>query len=143
MLPASDLVAETEGDAGEPTEQWRGSGAVLVVDDEDTVRTVAMRLLAYLGFEPVAAVDGFEAVNLLPTLGDLRFVFLDLTMPHMDGQQTLRELRKARPELRALIMSGFSEQDISHRFQDGHFIDFIQKPFNLTQAREKIRRLLA
>ena len=64
-------------------------------------------------------------------------------MPHMDGQQTLRELRKARPELRALIMSGFSEQDISHRFQDGHFIDFIQKPFNLTQAREKIRRLLA
>jgi PAS domain S-box-containing protein len=143
MLPAStETVAEADS-ASTPPEQWRGSGNVLVVDDEETVRTVTLRLLSYLGFKAVAAVDGREAVKLLPTLGDLRFVFLDLTMPHMDGQQTLRELRKARPDLRALIMSGFSEQDISHRFQDGHFIDFIQKPFNLTQAREKIRRLLA
>ena len=142
MLPASDQIAETDCVA-ETAEQWRGSGTVLVVDDEDTVRTVAMRLLAYLGFDPVAAVDGREAVKLLPTLGELRFVFLDLTMPHMDGQQTLHALRKARPDLRALIMSGFSEQDISHRFDGDQFIDFIQKPFNLTQARDKIRRLLA
>ncbi len=142
LLPASELIAESH-EVSEPPEQWRGSGTVLVVDDEDTVRTVAMRLLTFLGFETVAAVDGREAVKLLPALGDLRFVFLDLTMPHMDGHQTLRELRKARPGLRALIMSGFSEQDISHRFQGDQFIDFIQKPFNLTQAREKIRRLLA
>ncbi len=143
MLPASDLAAESDGDVAEPPEQWRGSGTVLVVDDEETVRSVAMRLLGFLGFEPVAAVDGREAVKLLPTLGELRFVFLDLTMPHMDGQQTLREMRKVRPNLRALIMSGFTAQDISHRFKDDQFIDFIQKPFNLTQAREKIRRLLA
>ena len=88
------------------------------------------------------AVDGREAVKLLPTLGELRFVFLDLTMPNMDGQQTLHELRRMRPGLRALIMSGFTAQDISHRFGGAEQIDFIQKPFNLTQAREKIRRLL-
>ena len=143
MLPASDQLAEEDGADAEPPEQWRGSGSVLVVDDEETVRNVAMRLLTFLGFEPVAAADGREAVKLLPTLGDLRFVFLDLTMPHMDGQQTLRELRKARPDLRALVMSGFTEQDISHRFKNERFVDFIQKPFNLTQTREKIRRLLA
>ncbi len=142
MLPASDQAAEPDA-AAESPEQWRGSGTVLVVDDEDTVRHVAMRLLGYLGFETVAAADGREALKLLPTLGELQFVFLDLTMPHMDGQQTLREMRKLRPDLRVLIMSGFSTEDIATRFQNDRFVDFIQKPFNLVQTREKIRRLLA
>lgn len=142
MLPASDKIAESDA-APELPEQWRGSGTVLVVDDEDTVRHVAMRLLGYLGFETVAAADGREAMKLLPSLGELQFVFLDLTMPHMDGQQTLREMRKLRPDLRVLIMSGFSTEDVATRFQNDRFVDFIQKPFNLGQTREKIRRLLA
>ena len=142
LLPVSSELAESASDLVPPTEAWTGSGMVLVVDDEDTVRSVATRLLEFLGFQTVTATNGREAVDLFPTLGALRFVFLDLTMPHMDGQQTLRELRKLQPDLRVLIMSGFSTQDVAERFAKDPFVDFIQKPFNLTQTREKIRRLL-
>ncbi len=142
LLPVSSDLAESGSDFVPPAEAWTGSGTVLVVDDEETVRNVATRLLDFLGFQTVTATNGSEAVDLFPTLGALRFVFLDLTMPHMDGQQTLRELRKLQPDLRVLIMSGYSAQDVAARFANDPFVDFIQKPFNLTQTREKIRRLL-
>ena len=143
LLPASGDAAEVNPDGALPAGEWKGSGTVLVVDDEDTVREVATRLLEFLGFQTVTAANGREAVELFPTLGEVRFVFLDLTMPHMDGQQTLREIRRLRPEQRVLIMSGFSAQDVASRFENDPFVDFIQKPFNLEQAREKIRALLA
>jgi DNA-binding NtrC family response regulator len=73
----------------------------------------------------------------------VQFVFLDLTMPRMDGAETLRALRKLQPDLRVLIMSGFSAQDVATRFEDDAHVDFIQKPFNLSSTREKIRQLLA
>ena len=142
LLPVTGDVAEPGPDLVQPVEAWKGSGMVLVVDDEDTVRSVTTRLLDFLGFQTVTATNGREAVDMFPTLGALRFVFLDLTMPHMDGQETLRELRKLQPDLRVLIMSGFSAQDVASRFAKDPFVDFIQKPFNLTQTREKIRRLL-
>jgi PAS domain S-box-containing protein len=142
LLPAGIDAADTDSDSALPDEEWQGSGTVLVVDDEDTVRAVATRLLEFLGFKVVTATNGREAVKIFTTLGDVRFVFLDLTMPHMDGQQTLRELRRLRPGVRVLIMSGFSAQEVAGRFARDPFVDFIQKPFNLTQAREKIRRLL-
>ncbi len=142
LLPIGHGTPAAELDGAQPDEDWKGSGLVLVVDDEDTVRHVASRLLGFLGFESVAAANGREAVELFPTLGEVRFVFLDLTMPHMDGQETLRELRRLRPDLRVLIMSGFSTQEVADRFAGDRHIDFIQKPFNLVLAREKICRLL-
>ena len=142
LLPASKNIADADPQGGQPAEEWKGSGTVLVVDDEDTVRNVTTRLLAFLGFQTVTAKDGREAVDMFPTLGELRFVLLDLTMPRMDGEQTLRELRKLQPDLRVLIMSGFSPQDVATRFENDRLIDFIQKPFNLAQTREKIRLLL-
>jgi PAS domain S-box-containing protein len=142
LLPASADAAEMGAAATIPDEEWKGSGLALVVDDEETVRSVATRLLDFLGFQTVTASNGREALEIFPTIPGVRFVFLDLTMPHMDGQETLREMRKLRPDVRVLIMSGFSAQEVANRFaKDGH-VDFIQKPFNLALAREKIRRLL-
>ena len=142
MLPATEDAPEAATEEDPAPAPWRGSGTVLVVDDEDTVRNVAVRLLSFFGFQSVTAADGREAMEIFPTLTDVRFVFLDLTMPHMDGEQTLRALRKLQPDVRVLIMSGFSEHDVASRFEKDEHMDFIQKPFNLTQTREKIRRLL-
>jgi len=142
LLPATSDLANACSDAKPPTDNWCGTGLVLVVDDEDTVRNIATRFLEFLGFQTVTASDGSEAVALFPALGDVRFVFLDLTMPRMDGVETLRALRSLRPDLRVLIMSGFNTQDVAFRFGDDPFVDFIQKPFNLAQVRQKIRRLI-
>jgi PAS domain S-box-containing protein len=142
LLPATGEAADADVHDEEPHEEWKGSGLVFVVDDEDTVRHVTARLLDFLGFQTVMAKDGVDALEKFPTLTDVQFVVLDLTMPRMDGAETLRELRKLRPDLRVLIMSGFSEHDVATRFEKDQFVDFIQKPFNLAQAREKIRRLL-
>ena len=106
------------------------------------MRNIATRLLTHLGFNVTVAMDGREAVEMFPNLGDVRFVFLDLTMPHMDGPETFRELRRMKPETRVLIMSGFSEEDVADRFGNDRFVAFVEKPFNLPQVREKIRNLL-
>ena len=142
LLPATRDIAETGSATVPAPDSWRGTGLVLVVDDEDTIRSVTTRLLDFLGFQTITASDGSEAVDLFPTLRDVRLVVLDLTMPRMDGVETLRALRKLQPDLPVLIMSGFSTQDVATRFGDDARVDFIQKPFNLAQTREKIRRLL-
>ena len=141
FLPVSEQFAGlTEGKAP-AADTWRGSGTVLVVDDEETVRKIASRMLQHLGFQVSVAVDGREAVTMFPTLTDLRLVFLDLTMPHMDGPETLRELRRLQPDVRILIMSGFNEEDAADRFANERLVEFIQKPFTLAQVRDKIRCL--
>ncbi len=112
------------------------------MDDEDTVRNVATRFLDFLGFKAITATNGREALALFPSLEDVRFVFLDLTMPQMYGEETLRELRKLRPDLRVLVMSGYTTQDVASRFGNDPLVDFIQKPFNLDHVRKKIRCLL-
>jgi PAS domain S-box-containing protein len=142
FLPASPATAESASARTPAAGNWRGTGSALVVDDEETVRNIASRLLQHLGFKVSVAVNGREALKIFPTLTDLRFVFLDLTMPHMDGPETFRELRRLNPDTRFLIMSGFSEQDVATRFANEPFVDFIEKPFNLTQVRDKLRRLL-
>ena len=142
LLPDCGEAAYSSSESAETDGDWQGSGTVLVVDDEDTVRAVATRLLDFLGFQTATATNGREALQIFPTIAEVSFVLLDLTMPHMDGQQTLRELRKLRPDVRVLIMSGFSAQEVAERFEKDGRVNFIQKPFNLAQVREKIRRLL-
>ena len=142
LLPVASDRVEATSETGAPPDSWRGAGLALVVDDEDTVRAVTTRLLDFLGFQTITAADGSEAVDLFPTLRDVRLVVLDLTMPRMDGVETLRALRKLQPDLPVLIMSGFTTQDVATRFAGDTRVDFIQKPFTLAQAREKIRRLL-
>jgi PAS domain S-box-containing protein len=142
FLPASPQAAESATPTKPEAGTWRGTGTALVVDDEETVRNIASRLLTHLGFQVRVAVNGREALAIFPDLTDLRFVFLDLTMPHMDGPETFRELRSLRPETRFLIMSGFSEQDVTTRFANERLVDFIEKPFTLSQVQDKVRHLL-
>jgi signal transduction histidine kinase len=106
------------------------TGTVLLVDDEDTVREIGMRLLEQAGFEVVGASDGCQAVDYYREHADeISCVLLDLTMPKMDGEETYRELRRIREDVRVVLSSGFSEQDVVSRFADGGIAGFIQKPY--------------
>lgn len=107
-------------------------GTVLVVDDEAVVREVATAALVQIGFEVLEAADGASAVALLKRYNQpLSGVLLDLTMPGMDGASTLRALRELRPGLKAVLMSGFDQQDTLSRHQDLEVVGFLPKPFTV------------
>ncbi|MBI3887423.1 MAG: response regulator [Opitutae bacterium] len=136
--PAEDLEKHLV-----PQVAWRGRGTVLVVDDEETVRAVSARMLESLGFAVVLAEhgrDGFEKFQLEPDRYSL--VLLDLTMPHMDGQETFRQLRALRPAVKILLMSGFNQQEAISRFTGKGLAGFVQKPFELGTLALEIRRVL-
>ena len=122
----------------------KNDGTVLLVDDEATVRRVAEKILTGSGYRVVAASDGEEGVAVFraaPARFDV--VLLDLTMPRVDGEEALRRLQAIRPDVRVLIMSGFSEQDTASRFVGRGVAGFLAKPFNAEMLLTKVREVLA
>lgn len=125
-------------------DQWRGSGTVLVVDDEEIVRTTATRMLTSMGFTVLTANDGREGIATFKAHAEsIRAVVLDLTMPHLDGEATFRELRLLRPEVRVLLVSGFDEQEAVNRFLGKGLAGFLQKPFKMESLRLLIKEMTA
>jgi two-component system cell cycle sensor histidine kinase/response regulator CckA len=119
------------------------SGMVLVVDDEKAVRDVGIALVSYLGFKPIGAADGEEALQLFEAHGEeLAFVLLDMTMPRMDGITALREMKRRRPDARVILCSGFGEHDAAERFSAEGAAGFIQKPYGLEQLKTTILAVL-
>jgi PAS domain S-box-containing protein len=142
LLPASSLPAEPIRQEVRPV-PFTGEGVVLVVDDEETVRALAVRMLTDAGFEVLEAGDGQAAVEMfVPAADRIRLVLLDLMMPRLDGEQTLAELRRLYPGVRAILMSGYTEQEISRRFPGAPPDAFLQKPFDHVQLLELVRRVL-
>jgi signal transduction histidine kinase/ActR/RegA family two-component response regulator len=137
-------VASTNESAVEPAvpsaEEWRGTGTVLVVDDEPFVRDMAADLLDELGFEAVLAEHGADAVRLVAAYGDeIDVVLLDLTMPEMSGDEALGAIHAIRPDLPVILMSGYSEQEVMARFDGRELVGFLQKPFQLSDLGAMLR----
>jgi CheY-like chemotaxis protein len=122
------------------TDAWRGSGTILVADDEDLVREVAEAMLRQIGFEVVAVPDGREAVQVFTAEPD-RFdlVLLDLTMPIVTGAEALQAIRQVRPDVAVLIMSGYNEQDRPPQAAGERPTAFIHKPFSLLTLRDRLQ----
>ena len=120
---------------------WRGSGDILIVDDEASVRTVVGSLLRRRGFTVVEALDGADGVRLFSAHPSRwRLVLLDLTMPNLSGEQTLRALRDLRPDIPVLMMSGYAEADV--RQEVGDCSGFLQKPFSAVELIGAVRRVV-
>ncbi len=124
--------------------RWQRLGTVLVVEDEEPVRTVAVALLKSFGLTPLPVADGPSAIALFKHEAmRIDLVILDLLMPVMRGEEVLEELRKIRPEVRVLLMSGYSEGDVIGRIPAGlGRVDFIGKPFTAAALESKLRELL-
>jgi two-component system, cell cycle sensor histidine kinase and response regulator CckA len=143
LLPASAMPADIYGAAGDGKESWTASGTVLVVDDEETVRTVARVMLEKMGFTVLLACDGIEAVKTFREKhAHVRVVLLDMTMPHLDGEQTFRELRRIHSDVCVILSSGYNEQSATNRFAGKGLAGFLQKPYRFEQLRDFLRRLL-
>jgi CheY-like chemotaxis protein len=122
---------------------WHGRGTVLVVDDEDQVRHVADALVGSLGFDVILAENGRDALKKLSQHpGKIRLVLLDLTMPRLDGEQTLAELHRIAPTLPVVLMSGYGERELSERFVGKGLAGFLQKPFTREDVCRRLREAL-
>ena len=137
MFPAQAPRTAARAPAPASARHWRGSGSVLIVDDEETVRATAAQMIAYFGFDVRQAESGQQALDLMrqqPAGFDL--VLLDLTMPGMDGYATFTALRQLRPDQRIVIFSGYSAHDARARFAGQNLNGFLQKPFSADSLRE-------
>ncbi len=144
LFPACELPEdEPEGQEAKLEEDWKPSGTILLVDDEESVRVVCRRILESRGFQVLTANDGRTGVDLFrKEAGRITLVILDMTMPHMDGEEAFRELRRIRSDVRVILTSGYSEQDAIGRFAGKGLAGFIQKPFLPSALLEKIREAL-
>lgn len=143
LLPSCDarvLVADQEE---AQLEQWRSEGMILVVDDEESVLTVAQRALELRGFSVLTAKDGLKGVELFQQhSGNIRLVLLDMTMPLMDGEEAFSEIKKIKSDTPIVLSSGYTEQETTNRFRGKDLGGFIQKPYRPIELVKKIKALL-
>jgi PAS domain S-box-containing protein len=143
FLPAAAGPGEPVREPLVAIPRWCGAGTVLVVDDEEAMRAMIARMMGTMGLEPVLAVDGRAAVEAFrASPGRFVMVLLDLTMPSMDGEQTLAELRRIDPAVRVVLMSGYNENEVLARFDSMGLAGFLQKPFPLEAFRSVMQEVL-
>jgi len=120
----------------------RGEGTLLVVDDEDNVRLSLRAVFEELGFDVLEASGGVEAIEIFRARGaTIRGVFMDLTMPRMDGHATFLRLRELDPEVIVVLSSGWAESEVARRFAGHPPSAFIEKPFRLADLQSTLERL--
>jgi two-component system, cell cycle sensor histidine kinase and response regulator CckA len=142
LLPASSRPAVLFDSEKAPLD-WKGAGTVLVVDDDETVRSIGSTMLAELGFSVIACIDGREALEIYQQQhAQICFVLMDLTMPHMDGEEAYREMRRVDPEVKVIMTSGYNEQDVSQKFVGKKLAGFLQKPYTLSALGREARKIL-
>ena len=143
LFPALDRPAVSMGTDKVQDGRWRGKGTILLVDDEDTIRVVGKKMLMKAGFTVLTASDGYEAIEQFSkNLDEIVCVVLDMTMPHMDGEEAFVELRKIDKNIRVILSSGYNEQEIVERFEGSKISGFIQKPYRSAELIEKLQRVL-
>jgi DNA-binding NtrC family response regulator len=115
-------------------------GAVLIVDDDESVRALARWVVERAGYPAVAARDGDEALEKFRAdPGAFGLVLLDLTMPRMSGEEVLVGLRSIRPNVQVVVITGYGEEAIQEGEWEG-IAGFLQKPFSPDALRAMLQR---
>ena len=127
----------------EKVSKIEGGGMVLLIEDEEPVRDIAKKMLTRLGYTVLEAKDGVEAVEIFQLHQDeICCVLSDLTMPRMDGWDTLAALRKLSPDITVILSSGYDEAKVMAEEHTEIPNAFLGKPYQLKGLRETINRVL-
>jgi CheY-like chemotaxis protein len=118
LLPASRAGSASAED-GTVEQPERMGGTILLVDD-----------------------DGRHALEVFGTGKDIDVVILDLTMPHIDGEQCFRELKRIKPEVKVVLSSGYNHQEVTQKFVGKGLAGFVQKPYRLNSLRDILHSIL-
>jgi CheY-like chemotaxis protein len=120
----------------------QGSEMILLVEDEEALRKLGRLSLERLGFRVLTAADGREALDLAESAGEaVDLLVTDLVMPAMGGRELADLLRRRRPRLRVLFMSGYAGERAADEFPPDA-ADFLQKPFRLAELAARVREIL-
>jgi CheY-like chemotaxis protein len=140
-LPVSE--AEEEETSEVKPDMVKGNETVLLVDDEEGPIMVEELMLKELGYKVVPARSGKEAVRLYRENKDrLEVVALDMIMPEMSGKETYERLKQIDPNVKVLLVSGYSLNKQVEELMDLGCNGFIQKPFDIIELSEKLREVL-
>ncbi len=143
------LIPSVEGDpqpltvSHESEQDSVKRGTLLLVDDEASIRDIGKTMLEKAGYTVITSSDGREALDIFRKRHkEIDCVILDLTMPHMDGEETFREMRRVQNDVRVVISSGYNRQDVTRRFIGKGLAGFIQKPYRLSELTAKLKEVI-
>lgn len=145
FVPASEQGI-TEQPLSEPP-RFEAKGRVMIVDDEEMIRSVAQEMLEHLGYEVEGARDGSEAIKLyrksMEANKPFAAVVMDLTIPGgMGGKETINELVRIDPSVKAIVSSGYSNDPIMAQFQSYGFKGVVRKPYDMEELTRVLGRLI-
>ena len=144
LLPAAAVQQDSAREQLQRADSLTGWGTVLFIDDEEIVRSLAERALKTHGYTVLLAKDGEQGLKLFRENADnIRGVVLDLTMPVMSGEETLRRLKEIRTDIPVILSSGFGEMEAMSRFKGQGLAGFLQKPYQSTLLLKKVGEIMA
>ncbi|MCL4370811.1 MAG: CHASE domain-containing protein [Chloroflexi bacterium] len=142
-LPVIDEPVVAVGSRITPGDPACGSETILLVEDEELVRSLARRILQSNGYQVLEAARGEDALRLCKThAGPIHLVITDVVMPGMSGRELAEQLRYFRTETKVLYMSGYTDDDMVRRGVLQEEMAFLQKPFKPEALLNRVRRML-
>ncbi len=143
LLPQSLAPAATEAASDRP-DAWHGHGSVLVIDDDERVRTVASAMLRDLGFKVLTGSDGAEGIEVFRAHRDtIDIVLMDMTMPGLSGVETFQRIRCLAPDARVVFSSGYNEEELEASLDSEEVTGFLRKPYTAEDLRSRLQAALA
>ncbi len=116
---------------------------LLVVEDEKNVRKVMTKILAAQGYNVLEAENGNIALSIIRSDSTIDMVITDVIMPGINGRELIDLIKKEKPDIRFLYVSGYTDDDVIRQGVETNRYDFLQKPFSSQQLSEKIREILS
>ena len=146
-LPRFVGEGEVVGPRREPSAAgmaFRGSPEtlILVVEDEDRMRSIAVAMFQDLGYSVLAAGSAVEALALINANPDIDLLFTDIVMPDMNGRALAEEALRRRPDLKIVFTTGFSRNAVIHNGVLDRGVNFLPKPFSIEQLAQKVGAVL-
>ena len=143
-LPVAETAEQAPDDIPPVAERpSRAAQTIMVVEDEEMLRELAVHILSSEGYNVLAAKDGLEAVEMFSTHRDeIGLVICDLGLPRLGGREVFMKMRETKPSVRAIVASGYLEPVMRSEILKAGVIDTIQKPYDFQELVAKIRSII-
>ena len=142
-LPRTEDSGDVPDKTVSPVEDLRGEKTILLVEDDESIRRLAAEILGLYGYAVLPAGDGEEALQLAGAHeGEISLLLTDVVMPRMGGRELYDRIRRQRPKIKVLYMSGYTDNAIVHHGVLDQGTAFLQKPYSPTSLAKKVKEVL-